>query len=61
MSILDKPANLIVPTLLFILLTPGLLFTLPNNKQTIIIKSVTHAIIFLIVYALLRILFAKYY
>ena len=61
MSILDKPANLLVPTLLFILLTPGLLFNLPNNEQTLIVKSFTHAAIFFVVYLVLRLVFAKYY
>ena len=61
MNLLNKPANLIVPTLLFILLTPGLFFTLPDDRQSVMIQTLTHASLFLASYALLRTVFAAYY
>jgi hypothetical protein len=61
MNVFDKPANFLVPTLLFILLTPGLLFNLPNNNQTLLVKTLTHAVIFLVIYLVLRVVFSSYY
>ena len=61
MSVFDKPANLLVPTILFILLTPGLLLNLPNNDQTLIVRTFTHALVFLVIYFLLRLAFSSYY
>ena len=57
----SKPANIVVPVLLFILLTPGLLVTLPNKNATLLVSSLTHAAIFAAVYTLLRTVFAAYY
>ena len=61
MSVLDKPANFVVPILLFIVLTPGLFVTLPDNKQPLYVQTLTHAAVFGVTYALLRNVFAKYY
>jgi hypothetical protein len=60
MNIFDKPLNIIVPMILFIIFSPGLLFTIPDNadKPT---ATVVHALIFAAVYLLLRTVFAKYY
>ena len=53
--------NLLVPFLLFILLTPGQVLTLPSNSSRQVEKTITHALVFVGIYALLRTLFAKYY
>ena len=60
-KLIDKPANIIVPVLLFILLTPGLLFTLPEKKSEMWVKSLTHAAIFALIYTVLNIVFSSYY
>jgi hypothetical protein len=61
-------ADLIVPTVLFILLSPGLLLTLPpgsggifRSGQTSLISVIAHAIVFAVVFALLRRTFPKVY
>lgn len=56
----NKALNIIVPTILFILLTPGLLFTLPEDadKPT---AAIVHSLIFAGSYLVLRTVFAKYY
>ena len=56
-----KPANIIVPVILFILLTPGLLLCLPNKNSTILVNSLTHAAIFALAYLTLRTVFSDYY
>ena len=53
-------ADLIVPAVLFILLTPGTLLTLPPGARGPIPVFV-HAIVFAILFALMRKTFAKYY
>ena len=53
--------NLFVPFLLFILLTPGQVLTLPSRYSTQIEKTLTHGLVFVGIYALLRKLFARYY
>jgi hypothetical protein len=53
--------NLLVPAVLFVLLTPGLLFTLPSDKSTKVEQTLTHAVLFIVVYGVLRTVFAKYY
>uniref|UniRef100_A0A6C0D790 Uncharacterized protein n=1 Tax=viral metagenome TaxID=1070528 RepID=A0A6C0D790_9ZZZZ len=60
-KLVDKPANIIVPVLLFILLTPGLLVTLPNKKSELWIQSLTHAAIFALIYIVLNVVFSAYY
>jgi len=52
--------NVIVPVILFVLLTPGVLLALPPG-QSLIVQSVTHAAVFGAVYAGLRSVFPQYY
>jgi len=61
-------ADLIVPAVLFILLSPGLLLTIPPGSggifmsgQTSIVAVVTHAIVFALIFALLRNTFKSVY
>jgi hypothetical protein len=61
-------ANLFVPVLLFILLSPGVLLTLPPgnkgvymSRQTSLKAVAVHAVVFLAVYYALRTCFKKYY
>jgi hypothetical protein len=52
--------NVIVPVLLFILLTPGLLLSLPSGAS-LLVKTLTHAVVFGVVYTVLRSVFPQYY
>ena len=52
--------NVIVPMLLFVLLTPGVLLALPPG-QSLLIQSITHAVVFGVVYTGLRMVFPQYY
>lgn len=61
MKLVDKPANIIVPILLFILLSPGLLLTLPNKRASVLLVVLTHAAIFGLIYAYLLTNFPEYY
>ena len=61
-------ANLFVPVILFVLLSPGVLLTLPAgskgfymSRQTSLRAVLVHALVFLGVYYALRTCFAKYY
>lgn len=61
-------ANVIVPVLLFVLLSPGVLLTLPPlskgvlmSGQTSTVSVLVHAVVFGLVYYLLRQTFPKYY
>lgn len=61
-------ADLIVPTVLFILLSPGLLLTLPpgsggvfRSGQTSLLAVISHALVFAVIFALLRRQFPKVY
>jgi hypothetical protein len=61
-------ADLIVPAVLFIILSPGLLLTLPPgpggvfmSRQTSITAVVIHAVVFTVIFATLRKLFPKVY
>lgn len=61
-------ADLIVPAVLFILLSPGLLLTLPpgsngvfRSGQTSISAIITHALVFALIFAFLRKQFPKVY
>ena len=66
---MSKLANIIVPAILFILLSPGFLVTLPPNSSSSIFLSdetskiavITHAVVFIIIYALLRHYYKSYY
>jgi hypothetical protein len=60
--------NILVPALLFVLLSPGLLLTLPPtpkgvwmSRETSIPSILVHALVFALVYFLLRKYFAQYY
>jgi hypothetical protein len=68
MGIVLTKADLVVTTLLFLLLSPGLLLTIPagtgglfRSGQTSIYASVTHAAVFAVVFAVLRRQFPSYY
>jgi hypothetical protein len=52
--------NVIIPVLLFILLSPGVLVSLPPGSSHLV-QVVTHAAVFGAVYALLRMVFPQYY
>jgi hypothetical protein len=53
-------ANVFVPVILFILLTPGLLLSLPAGASKTV-QTVTHAAVFGAVYWGLRSVFPQYY
>ena len=53
-------ADLLVPALLFVLLTPGLLVTLPPGG-TVMEATAVHTIVFAVVFAVMRSVFAQYY
>ena len=53
-------ANVLVPVLLFILLSPGVLLSLPAGQPRLV-QVVTHAVVFALVYAGLRKVFPQYY
>jgi phosphotransferase system glucose/maltose/N-acetylglucosamine-specific IIC component len=60
--------NILVPVLLFIILSPGLLLTIPplsggllKSGQTSVPSVMVHAVVFALVYHLLRKQFAQYY
>ena len=52
--------NVIVPVLLFILLSPGVLVSLPPGSSRLV-QVVTHAVVFGAVYTALRMVFPQYY
>jgi hypothetical protein len=54
------PADIVVPAILFMILSPGVLLTLPPGATPIEADAV-HTIVFGIVFATLRIVFPKYY
>ena len=61
-------ADLIVPAVLFILLSPGILLTLPpgsggvfRSGQTSLLAVLIHAIVFAVIFAVLRRQFPKVY
>jgi len=56
-----KPANILVPAILFIIFTPDLLFSLPNKDAPKWEKVLIHVLIFGVTYGLLRIVFKSYY
>ena len=60
MKVLEKPANVIVPVLLFVLFTPGLFFNIveKTDKYT---QVAVHALVFGASYALLLTVFSNYY
>lgn len=63
-----RPMDLIVPAVLFILLTPGVLLTLPPGSrgmwmsgQTSLMAVGVHTLVFALVFSFLRKNFANYY
>ena len=68
MGLVLTKTDLLVTTALFIALSPGLLLTLPpgsggvfKSGQTSIPAAVTHAVVFAVVFALLRKQFPQFY
>jgi hypothetical protein len=59
------PADLIVPTILFIVLSPGILLTIPpglwRSGTTGPLPVVVHTFVFALLFATLRSTFPKYY
>lgn len=60
MKVFDKPANVIVPILLFVLFTPGLFFKIVEKTDKYSQVAV-HALVFGAAYALLLTVFSNYY
>ena len=60
-----QPTDLIVPTVLFILLSPGMLLSLPSTKiasgQTNLTSVLIHTLVFVLIFAFLRKQFPQYY
>ena len=61
-------ADVLVPVLLFVLLSPGVLVTIPSNHgmyfmngKTSLTAVAVHAVVFAVVYIGLRKVFHKYY
>ena len=52
--------NVLVPVVLFVLLSPGVLLSLPPGSSRIT-QVVTHAVVFGVVYWFLRRTFPQYY
>jgi len=68
MNLVLTPADLVVPTVLFILLSPGVVLTLPPGKAGFITTGETnmeamlsHTLVFAIVFAFLRKTFPQFY
>jgi hypothetical protein len=65
MGLVLVPNDIIVPTILFMLLSPGMIFSLPSKEissgQTNLTSAVIHALVFAIVFAFLRKSFPQYY
>lgn len=53
-------ANVLVPVVLFVLLTPGVLLALPPG-QSLLVQTLTHAVVFGVVYWGLRTTFPQFY
>lgn len=53
-------ANVLVPVVLFVLLSPGVLLSLPPG-QSHLVQVLTHAVVFGVVYTVLRSVFPQYY
>ncbi len=52
--------NVLVPVILFVLLSPGVLLALPPGSGHLV-QVATHAVVFGLVYTLLRSTFPQYY
>jgi len=57
----NKPANILVPMILFVIFTPGLLLSLPSERSPKWQIVLTHVVLFGAVYAILRTVFKTYY
>jgi hypothetical protein len=53
-------ANVLVPVILFVLLSPGVLLYLPPG-QSHLVQVLTHAVVFGAVYTGLRMVFPQFY
>jgi hypothetical protein len=60
MIVYKMDLNVIVPVLLFILLSPGVLLSLPPGSSRLV-QVVTHAAVFGVLYTVLRMVFPQYY
>lgn len=54
-------ADLLVPAVLFMLLTPGVLLTLPPGSPKALSAIGVHALVFAVTFAILRSAFPRYY
>lgn len=68
MNLVLTPADLVVPTVLFILLSPGVVVTIPPGNAGLITTGETsmdailnHTLVFALVFALLRKTFPQFY
>jgi hypothetical protein len=65
MGLVLVPADLIVPSVLFILLSPGMLLTLPSKDfmsgKTNLTAVLIHMVVFAVLFAFLRKSFPQYY
>lgn len=68
MGLVLRQTDLIVPGVLFILLSPGMFLTIPQGSngmfmsgQTSMVSILTHTLVFAIIFALLRKTFPQYY
>ena len=68
MNLSLKPTDVLIPTALFILLSPGMFLTLPSNSKNVLMTGKTsvqsvlvHAVVFAILYACLRKNFPQFY
>lgn len=52
--------NVLVPVILFVVLSPGVLLALPPGQSTLV-QAVTHAVVFGVVYWGLRTTFPQFY
>lgn len=52
--------NVIVPMILFFVLSPGVLVSLPPGSSTVV-QALTHAVVFGVVYYGLRTMFPQFY
>ncbi len=53
-------ADILVPVVLFIVLSPGVLLSLPPGSSHFV-QVVTHSVVFAVVYSILRSVFPQYY
>tara|TARA_R110002074_G_scaffold8841_4_gene35788 strand:- start:1609 stop:1998 length:390 start_codon:yes stop_codon:yes gene_type:complete len=63
-----RPTDLVIPTVLFMLLSPGMLLTIPPSSgglfmsgQTSVASVLAHSVVFAVVFAFLRKTFPQYY